>query len=226
MPATSTKKVTRLEREAATKAANEAFDAIDFAPIARGSVVVLIVLALVFAAAIFVPSGSGFGGPLQDSNVGAGSTLDPVGRARKTVTIGAFVPWNTSGGTAVLEGIIPVGADGVEIVKTGLAAPGQISIVPQRGYPPDGMILYPVEGSSVAPGSGPLDGAQIAVGLRGEGSVLGFILVYRVGGQRFRALLPSGAVLCHGACEDTTEVVERQRTLLAQLSMFVDAPSR
>jgi hypothetical protein len=226
MPATSTKKLTRLEREAATKAANEAFDEIDFAPFARGTVVVLIVLALVFAAWIFAPNGSAIGGPLQDSNVGAGSTLATVGRARKMVTIGAFVPWNASGSTVMLEEIVPVGAEGVEVVKTGLAAPGQISIVPQRGYPPDGLILYPVEGSTIAPGEGPLDGAQIAVALRGEGSVLGFILVYRAGGETFRALLPNGAVLCPRACEDTTAVVERQRALLAQLSRYVDAPSR
>jgi hypothetical protein len=227
MAVTSQRKVTRLDREAAAKAADEAFDQIDFAPIARGSVVVLVVLALVFAASMFVPSGSSIGGPLQDSNVGAGSTLATVAKARKgIVTIGAFVPWNTSGGTVVLEEIVPIGAEGVEVVKTGLAAPGQISIVPQRGYPPDGLILYPVEGSTIPPGSGPLDGAQIAVGLRGEGSVLGFVVVYRVGGQRFRSLLPNGAIVCRRACGDTTEVVERQRTVTAQLSMFLDAPSR
>jgi hypothetical protein len=218
--------LTRREREAASAAAAAEFDAIDWAPIGRGTLVVFIVLVLLLAAWMFVPGGAKFGGPLQDSNVAAGSTMSTVRRAKGMVSVGAFVPWNTSGSPVMLEQIVPIGADGVEVVKTGLAAPGQVSIVPQRGYPPDGVILFPVEGSTIDPGSGPLDGAQIAVGLRGEGSVLGFVLVYRAGGQQHRALLPNGVVMCRRACGDTTAVVERQRGLLAELSMYVDAPSR
>jgi hypothetical protein len=219
--------LTRREREAASAAAQAQFDDIDWAPIGRGTLVVVVVLMLLVAAWLFMPGGEKFGGPLQDSNVAAGSTMSTVRRAGKgVVTVGAFVPWNTSAGPVLLEQVLPIEAEGVEIVKTGLVAPGQVAIDPQRGYPPDGLILFPVEGSTIEPGSGTLDGAQIAVGLRGEGSVLGFMLVYRVGSERHRALLPNGAVLCRRACGDTTAVVERQRDLFAELSMYVDAPSR
>jgi hypothetical protein len=219
--------LTRREREAANAAAEAEFDAIDWAPIGRGTLVFLIVLVLLFAAWLFVPAGSKFGGPLQDSNVAAGSTMSTVRRAGNgVVTVGAFVPWNTSGSPALLEQVIPVGAEGVEVVKTGLVAPGQFSIDPQRGYPPDGLILFPVEGSTIDPGTGTLDGAQIAIGLRGEGSVLGFILVYRVGGERQAALLPNGAVLCRRACADTTALAQHQRDYFGRLSAYVDAPSR
>jgi hypothetical protein len=55
---------------------------------------------------------------------------------------------------------------------------------------------------------------------------MGFLIVYRVGSERHRALLPNGAVLCRRSCGDTTAIVERQRDLFAGLSLYVDAPSR
>lgn len=223
MAATTSKKITRLDREAASEAAAP----FDLVPARRVALVVLPVIVLAFVISIVVPDGEKIGGPLQDANVGAGATLSTIRRAGDdVVTIGVFVPWNTSGSTVTLEEIVPLGADGVEVVKTAIAAPGQTSIEPTRGFPPDGLVVFPVEGAGIPPGGGPLDGAQIAVGLRGEGSVLAFVLRYRVGDQIFHALITNGALLCRRPCEGKAVVIERQRELAADLVAFLDAPDR
>lgn len=222
---TSRKKITRRDREAANSAAAP----FDLAPAARVALVVLPVIVFALVVSIVMPNGQAIGGPLQDENVGAGATLTSFRRAGEgTVTIGVIVPWNTSGTTAVLEEIVPLGADGVEVVKTAIVTPGQASIEPTRGFPPDGLVVFPLEDAGIPPGGGPLDGAQIAVGLRGEGSVLAFVLRYRVGDETFQALITSGALLCRGPCEDEDKasVIERQRELAADLATFLDAPSR
>jgi hypothetical protein len=223
MATTTSKKITRRDREAASTAAAP----FDLAPAARVGLIVLPVIVFALVVSIVVPNGETIGGPLQDANVGAGATLSTIRRAGDgVVTIGIFVPWNTSGTTAVLEEIVPLGADGVEVVKTAIVAPGQAAIEPTRGFPPDGLVVFPVEDAGIPPGGGPLDGAQIAVGLRGEGSVLAFVLRYRVGDETFQALITNGALLCRGRCEDQAAVIERQRELAADLATFLDAPSR
>jgi hypothetical protein len=220
---TSRRKITRRDREAASTAAAP----FDLAPAARVALVVLPVIVFALVVSIVMPNGKAIGGPLQDENIGAGATLTSFRRAGDgTVTIGVFVPWNTSGTTAVLEEIVPLGADGVEVVKTAIVAPGQASIEPTRGFPPEGLVVFPLEDAGIPPGGGPLDGAQIAVGLRGEGSVLAFVLRYRVGDETFQALITNGALLCRGPCEDKAGVIERQRELAADLAAFLDAPSR
>lgn len=223
MATTTSRKITRRDREAASEAAAP----FDVMPAARVGLVVLPVIVFAFVVSMVLPNGETLGGPLQDANVGAGATLSSIRRAGDgVVTIGVFVPWNTSGTTAVLEEIVPLGADGVEVVKTAIVAPGQASIEPTRGFPPDGLVVFPMEDAGIPPGGGPLDGAQIAVGLRGEGSILAFVLRYRVGNETFQTLITNGALLCRGPCEDKAAVIERQRELAADLASFLDAPSR
>jgi hypothetical protein len=225
MATTTSKKITRRDREAASTAAAP----FDLAPAAPAALVVLSVIVFALVVSFVMPNSQPIGGPLQDENVGAGATLTSFRRAGDgVVTIGVFVPWNTSGTTAVLEEIVPLGTDGVEVVKSAIVAPGQASIEPTRGFPPDTLVLFPLEDAGIPPGGGPLDGAQIAVGLRGEGSVLAFVLRYRVGDETFQALITNGALLCRGPCEDEEKVAvtERQRELAADLATFLDAPSR
>lgn len=229
MATTTTRRISRVEREEAA-AAMAAADSIDLGPLARGALVVVAVLVLTAFASIAVPNPAGFDGPLQDGNVVAGATMTTIRRGGEgVVSTGVFVPWNASDQTVVLERITPVGVEGsVEVVKTGLLPAGVTLLDSARGFPGDGLSVLRLQEAPIAPGTGPLDGAQIAVGLRGEGSVLGFVLRYRVdGGATHHALLMSGAMLCSRSCEEAEDaVVERQRALARAFAGFVGAPAR
>lgn len=220
---TTPKKVTRLDREEAARAAGS----VDLAPVKRGVLVGLIVLAFALLVSIVMPGTPRFGGPLQDGNVVAGATMTTVRKAGDdVVTIGLLVPWNAGTETAVLEWIAPIRAEGVEMVRSGLPPPGLSALEPTRGFPPSGLTVVSLERAPIPPGSGPLDGTQIVVGLRGKGTVLGFVLRYRVGGATHDALLMSGVMLCGGSCEDKAGAIERQQALGTALVGFVDAPLR
>jgi hypothetical protein len=213
-----------MDREEAAAAAGT----VDLRPAGRVIALVAVVLALMIAATIFVPDPTRFGGPLQDANVVSGATMTTVRKAGDgVVTIGVFVPWNTSSGTAVLEEIAPLGVEGdVEMVKTSLLPAGLAAIEPTRGFPVNVASIVKVEGAPVPPGSGELDTVQIAVSLQGDGSVLAFLLRYRVDGAIHHAILMSGVTVCKGGCEDRSVVADRQAAFAQSVVGFVDAPAR
>jgi hypothetical protein len=78
----------------------------------------------------------------------------------------------------------------------------------------------------VPPGSGELDTVQIAVSLQGDGSVLAFLLRYRVDGAIHHAILMTGVTVCKGGCEDRSVVADRQAAFAQSVVGFVDAPAR
>jgi hypothetical protein len=224
MTTTQTRRVTRMDREEAAAAAGS----VDLRPAGRVIGLIAVVLALMIAAMVFVPDPTRFGGPLQDGNVVSGATMTTVRKAGDgVVTIGVFVPWNTGGGTAVLEQISPLQVEGdVEMVKASLLPAGLAAIEPTRGFPVSGPSIVKVEEAPIPPGSGELDTVQIAVSLQGDGSVLAFLLRYRVGGATHHAILMSGVMVCKGACEDRSVVAERQAAFAKSVVGFVDAPAR
>jgi hypothetical protein len=220
---TTTRRMTRLDREAASAGAQR----LDLAPLARVSLVIVGVLVLAVGASIAVPDPRSIGGPLQDVNVATAASLQTIRKVGGgAVSVGIFVPWNASDGTVVLDTLVPMGADGVEVVKTGVVPAGATAIDPTRGFPPPGINTSRVEGWSVPPGSGPLDGLQLVVGLRGRGHVLAFVLRYHRGGTVHHALITQGAMLCAASCEDRIGVAERQRALAASWAPYLDAPGR
>jgi hypothetical protein len=227
MPAATTKRITRLDREEAAAAMATA-ESVDLGPVTRGALVVVAVAVLTVFTSIVLPDPGGFDGPLQDGNVVAGATMTTILRSGDgVVSMGLFVPWNASEQTVVLEKLTPVGIEGdVEVVKAGLLPAGVAALQPTRGFPNRELSIVHVQGASIPPGTGPLDGAQIAVGLRGKGSVLGYVLRYRVDGAIRHALLMTGATLCTTPCEDEDAVAERQRALARALAGYVDAPIR
>jgi hypothetical protein len=224
MSTTTSRRVTRLDREEAAAAAGS----VDLRPAGRVTALIAVIAALMIAATVFVPDPARFGGPLQDGNVVSGATMTTVRKAGDgVVTVGVFVPWNTSGGTAVVEQISPIGIEGdVEVVKTSLLPAGVSAIEPTRGFLESGPSIGRVEDAPVPPGSGALDTVQIAVSLQGDGSVLAFLLRYRVGGAIHHAVLMSGVTVCKDACENRSEIAERQGEFALSVVGFVDAPSR
>jgi hypothetical protein len=214
--------VTRLDREEARRAAAS----VDLGPVARGVAVVAAVALLAYAASLFAPSGGAFGGPLQGAVAGSAS-FTTIPRTRGGgVTLVVPVPWNAGTGNVVLDELAPIQADGVDVKRAGVAPPGSVALESQRGFPPDGVTLLPVDGYTVAPGVGDLDGFQIAIGLTGQGTVAGFTLHYRVGGTSYVTILPDGAMLCPAGCEGRSEAEDAQRAALSELDPFVEAPDR
>jgi hypothetical protein len=224
MTTTQSRRVTRMDREEAAAAAGT----VDLRPAGRVVALIAVVLALMIGVTIFVPDPTRFGGPLQDGNVVSGATMTTVRKAGDgVVTIGVFVPWNTSGATAVLEQIVPLGVEGeVEVVKASLLPAGLAAIEPMRGFPVSGPSIVKVENAPMPPGSGELDTVQIAVSLQGNGSVLGFLLRYRIDGAIHHAILMSGVTVCRGGCEDRSAVADRQAAFAQSVVGFVDAPVR
>jgi hypothetical protein len=224
MTTTTSRRITRLDREEAAAAAGS----VDLGPAGRVTAVIGVIVVLMIAASIFVPDPARFGGPLQDGNVVAGATMTTVRKAGDgVVTIGVFVPWNTGSGTAVLEEITPLGVEGdVEVVKSSLLPAGLAAIEPTRGFPESGPSIVKVEDAPIPPGAGELDAVQIAVSLQGDGSVLAFLLRYRVDGATRHAILMSGVTVCKGACEDRSGVADQQSAFAQTVVGFVEAPSR
>ena len=222
MARTSPRRVTRLDREEASRTAAS----LDIGPFVRGGAVVAVVALLVYAASMFAPSGSAFGGPLQGTVAGSASftTIRKTGGGEVTLVVP--MPWNAGTVSAVLDELVPLDADGVEIKRAGVASAGSVAISSQRGFPPEGLTLLPLDGSTIPPGEGVLDGFQIAVGLTGEGRVAGFALHYRVGQKSYVAILPDGAMLCSAGCQGRAEAEDAQRDVVAKLADFVEAPDR
>lgn len=222
MARTSPRRVTRLDREAASQAAAR----MDLGPSARVGATLAVVAILVLATMAFVPSGGAFGGPLQGPVAGSASLTTIRRTAGDAVSLVVPVPWNAGTASAILDGVVPIEADGVQVKRAGVAPPGGVALQSQRGFPPQGVALLPVEGYTVAPGAGDLDGLRLVVGLSGEGTVAGFAVHYRVGGTSFVAILPDGALLCTADCEDRTGAEDQQRATIGRLVAFVSVADR
>jgi hypothetical protein len=227
MAGTRTKRVTRLDREAARDAANASMASLDLRPVGRAALVGFVVLAFVLMASLLVPGGDTFGGPLQLDRLEGTASMTSVRKTKgDAVTFGLFVPWNTGSDTAVLEGLTPIDANGVSLVSAAIVTSGGPPIETARGFPPTNAVLVPIDGFAVRPGDDVLDGFQLVVELVGEGTVPAFALTYRVGDAHHVAILGSGVMLCTAACEGRTEASERQRAQVVSLAAFVDPPNR
>ena len=222
MARTSPRCVTRLDREEASRAAAST----DIGPVVRGVAVVAVVGLLVYAASAFTTSGGAFGGPLQGAVAGSASFTTIRKTEAGEVTLVVAVPWNAGTANVVLDKLAPIEADGVQVKRAGVAPQGSVALSSQLGFPPDGLALLPLDGYTVTPGVGDLDGFQIAVGLTGDGTVAGFALHYHVNGTSYVAFLPDGAMLCSAGCEGRTDAEDAQRAFVSGLDSFVDAPER
>jgi hypothetical protein len=221
------RRVSHRDREAARRSAASANAEMNLRPLGRGALVVLAVVLLTLLAATFVPGGTPFGGPLQGDRVDASASLTVVRKARdRPVTFGLPIPWNAGHETVVLEDVAPIGADGVELLGSAAVPLGAPPVETQRGYPPDAAVLSEIEGFPVRPGRSVVDGFQIVVGLRGDGLVPAFAVVYRVGEARHVAIVGHGVLICAASCEDPDASAERQRRAVAALAVMVDAPGR
>ena len=221
------KKLTRLDRESARKAAASANASMDLARAGRTVLTVTLISAVVLGVVLFVPSGKPLGGPLQAGRLEGAATLSVVAKTKgKPVTFGLAVPWNAGSGMAELEQLVPIGADGPKVLRAAVVPLGSEPVATAKGFPPDAAVLEPLEGFPVPPGINDVDGFQVVVGLKGEGTIPAFALVYRVDGVRHVTILGHGAMLCAKACEGQETVEARQRAILADLSAFVDAPVR
>ena len=222
MTRTSPRRVTRFDRQEASRAAAST----DIGPVVRGAAIVAVVGLLTYAASVLVPSGSAFGGPLQGPMAGSASFTTIRKTGGGDVTLVVPVPWNAGTANVVLDKLAPIELDGVEVKRAGVVPPGSVALASQRGFPPEGAILLPLDGFTVVPGVGELDGFQIAVGLTGDGTVAGFALHYHVNGTSYVAFLPDGAMLCSAGCEGRTDAEDAQRAFVSGLDAFVDAPER
>ena len=221
------KKLTRADRESARKAAASANASMDLARVGRAVLVVVVVSVMVLSVLLFVPRAKPLGGPLQASRLEGAATLGVVAKTKeRAVTFGLAVPWNTGSGIVELEELVPIGADGVEMLQALVVPFGASPVATSKGFPPDTGVLVPLENFPVPPGTNDVDGFQIVVGLKGAGMVPAFALTYRVGGVHHVAILGHGVMLCSKAC-DGQEVAEAgQRAFLAGLSAFVEVPAR
>ena len=223
----TTKRLTRADRERAREAAASANATMDLRPIGTAVLVVVGVVALAFLAGLLVPGGGSFGGPLQSDRLEGGSTMSVVEKTKgRPVTFGLPVPWNAGARTVELQGLTPIGADGIEVIRAAAVPIGAAPLATHKGFPPDAAVLSPLENFAVPPGADDSDGFQIVVGLKGAGTVDGFALTYRVGGTMHVAILGHGAMLCPKACAAQDEAEARQRATLASLSGFVSGPPR
>ena len=227
MPATTTKRVTRLDREAAREAASASMASVDLRPVGRGALVVFVVLVFVLLAGLLTPGGQVFGGPLQPDRLEGTASMTSVRKTKgDDVTFSLFVPWNTGSETAVLERLTPVDADGVSVLSAAVVTSGGPPVETARGFPPENAVLEPIDGFPVRPGDDVLDGLQLAVELRGAGTVPAFALSYRVGEEHHVAILGNGVMVCIAACEGKMEASDRQRAEVLSLAAYVEAPRR
>jgi hypothetical protein len=221
------RRVSHRDREAARRSAASANAEMNLRPLGHGALVVLAVTLFALVTTTFVPGGTPFGGPLQGDRVDASASLTVVRKAKnKPVTFGLPIAWNAGRETVVLEDVAPIGAEGIELVGVAAVALGAPPVETQRGYPPDAAVLSAIDGFPVRPGSSVVDGFQIVVGLRGQGMVPAFAIVYRVGEVRHVAIVGHGILLCSASCEDRAASAERQRRTVAALAVVVDAPDR
>jgi len=230
MASTSTrnpKRLTRADRDHAREAAPSKNATMDLRPAAITAAVVVGVIAFAFMAGLLVPGGGTFGGPLQPDRLDSGSTMSAIDKTKgKPVTFGVPVPWNASEGTVELQSLVPIGIEGLEVIRAAAVPLGSPPVPNHKGFPPDAAVLQPIEHFAVPPGTDDSDGFQIVVGLKGEGTVQGFALTYRLGGSMHVAIIGHGAMLCPKACEDLDEAEAQQRSALGSFSAFVSAPVR
>ncbi len=227
MPATTTKRVTRLDREAAREAASASMASVDLRPVGLGALVVFVVLVFVLIVGLLTPDGHAFGGPLQSDRLEGTASMTSVRKTKgDDVTFSLFVPWNAGSETAVLERLTPIDADGVSVLSAAVVTSGGPPVETGRGFPPENAVLEPIDGFPVPPGQDVLDGLQLAVELSGAGTVPAFALSYRVGEDLHVAILGNGVMLCTDACEGKTEASERQRAEVVSLVAYVEAPRR
>ncbi len=221
------KKLTRMDRESARKAAASANASMDLVRVGRTVLTVVVISAVALALVLFVPRGKPLGGPLQADRLEGAATLSVVAKTKgKPVTFGLAVPWNAGSGIAELEELIPIGGQGIDVLRAAVTPLGSEPVPTAKGFPPDTAVLEPLEHFAIPPGTSDVDGFQIVVGLKGAGTIPAFALVYRVDGVRHVALLGQGAVLCPKACGDQETAEAEQRAMLAHLSPFVGAPAR
>jgi hypothetical protein len=221
------KKLTRADRENARKAAASANASLDLVRAGKITLIVVVVAILVLAVMVFVPRGSSLGGPLQATRLESAATLTVVPKTKgHPITFGLPVPWNAGAGIVELEALVPLAADGVEMVRAAVVPLGSAPLPTAKGFPPKVGVLEPLEDFPIPPGTSDVDGFQIVVGLKGAGSVPAFALVYRMGGARYVTVIGHGAMLCAKACEDQAAVEAAQRSYLASLSPFVAGPAR
>jgi hypothetical protein len=204
---------------------------------------VLVPLALVLTLGPIAASRSagstGLGGPLEDGDFGSSRTLTGMSKVEpgEAVSIGLFVPWNTASTAATLDSVRTIDkTPGLQIVGTGSLPSDVTGIGTARGFPPSGYTLTRVGGSAVPPGSGPLDGFQLVIGIRatepGLYSIPAFDLRYHVEGREFHAILLQGAWLCvtdetgSHACAGKGLISEQQTHLAETLAPFVVEPDR
>ncbi len=227
MPATTTKRVTRLDREAARQAASDSMASVDLRPVGRGALVVFVVLAFLLLVSVLTPGGRVFGGPLQPDRLEGTASMTTVRKTKgDDVTFSLFVPWNAGGETVVLERLMPIDPDGVSVLSAAVVTSGGPPVESGRGFPPANAVLEPIDGFPVPPGDDVLDGLQLAVELSGAGTIPAFALSYRVGEDHHVAILGTGVMLCIAACEGKTEASERQRAEVVSLAAYVEAPRR
>jgi hypothetical protein len=226
-PKGAARRVSHRDREAARRSAASANAEMNLRPFGHGALVLLAVVLFTLLAATVVPGGRAFGGPLQDDRVHATASLTVVPRVKgKPVSFALPIAWNAGNETAVLEDVAPIGAEGVELVEAAAVPVGAPPVEAQRGYPPDAAVLSMLEGFPIRPGSSDVDGFQIVVGLRGDGLVPAFAVLYRVGDVRHVAIVGHGVLLCERSCENREGATEQQRAAVAALAVVVAAPGR
>lgn len=226
MPVTTTKRVTRLDREAAREAASASMASVDLRPVGRGALVTFTVVVFVLLVGLLAPGGRVFGGPLQPDRLEGTASMTSVRKTKgDDVTFSLFVPWNAGSETAVLDSLTPIDADGVSVLSAAVVTSGGPPVETGRGFPPENAVLEPVDGFPVPPGEDVLDGLQLAVELSGVGTVQAFALSYRVGEDHQVAILGNGVMLCIAACEGKTEA-RGQRSEVVALARYVEAPRR
>ena len=182
---------------------------------------------------------SALGGPLEDGDFGSSRTLTGMSKVEpgEAVSVGLFVPWNTASTAATLDSVRTIDkTPGLQIVGTGDLPPDVTGIGIVRSFPPSGYTLTRVGGSAVPPGSGPLDGFQLVVGMRanqpGLYTIPAFDLRYHVDGREFHAILLQGAWLCVSgekgshACAGKQLISEQQTRLALSLAPFIVEPDR
>ena len=131
------KKLTRADRESARKAAASANASMDLARVGRAVLVVVVVSVVVLAVLLFVPRTKPLGGPLQASRLEGAATLGVVTKTKgRAVTFGLAVPWNAGTGIVELEELVPIGAEGVEMLQALVVPLGASPVATSKGFPP------------------------------------------------------------------------------------------
>jgi hypothetical protein len=186
--------------------------------------------------ASLAPEGTHLGGPLQEPDLtGRSSSSGARGAEGEEISFGLLVPWNASAEPVVLERISPIApTGGIEVVGTGVLPPGS-NLDVSGGFPPNGVRLPPVRNYTVEPGSGPLDGMVVVVGVRATGGGLAAVpaweLRYRTAGSERSAIILQGVWICvptgsEPRCPEKETLTDRQRQIGAVFAPYLDVSAR